>query len=55
LKQVFGKRARHFNIKLFYVTALIDQKELEIKYCPIYLMTADYMTKPLTGTKFNKF
>ena len=50
-----GKRTRHFNIKLFYITDLIKRKEVEIKYCPTDSMTGDYMTKPLTGAKFNKF
>ena len=50
-----GKRTRHFNIKLFYITDLIQQKEVEIQYCPTDSMTGDYMTKPLTGAKFNKF
>jgi hypothetical protein len=50
-----GKRTRHFNIKLFYITDLIEKKEVEIQYCPTDSMTGDYMTKPLTGTKFNKF
>ena len=50
-----GKRTRHFNIKLFYITDLIKQKEVEIQYCPTDSMTGDYMTKPLTGAKFIKF
>jgi hypothetical protein len=49
------KRTRHFNINLFYVTNFFDQEELEINCCPADLMTADYITKPLTGTKFNTF
>jgi hypothetical protein len=48
-----GKRTRHFNIKFFYITDLIDRKEVTIKYCPTNEMIADYMTKPLTGSKFN--
>ena len=54
-KMSSGKRTRHFNIKLFYITDLIQQKEVEIQYCPTDSMTGDYMTKPLTGAKFNKF
>jgi hypothetical protein len=50
-----GKRTRHFNIKLFYITDLIARKEITIKYCPTDDMVADYMTKPLTGAKFASF
>ena len=41
-------------MKYFYVTDLIKRKELQIKSCPSDEMTADYMTKPLTGNKFFK-
>ena len=50
-----GKRTRHFDIKYFYITDLIERKEVEIKYCPTDDMIADYMTKPLSGAKFHKF
>jgi len=50
-----GKRTRHFNIKYFYVTDLIQRGEIQIEYCPTNDMLADYMTKPLTGVKFNQF
>ena len=51
-KQSCGKRTRHFNIKYFYITDLINRKELSIKYCPTDQMDGDYMTKPTTGAKF---
>jgi hypothetical protein len=50
-----GKRTRHFNIKYFYITDLIQQGELSVQYCPTDQMIADYMTKPLTGKKFEQF
>jgi hypothetical protein len=50
-----GKRTRHFNIKYFYITDLINRKEVSIRYCPTDDMIADYMTKPLTGSKFKQF
>ena len=49
-----GKRTRHFDIKYFYVTDLIERKEVEIKFCPSDLMLADFMTKPLVGEQFLK-
>jgi hypothetical protein len=50
-----GKRTRHFHIKYFYITDLIANNEVKIRYCPTDLMVADYMTKPVTGAKFQKF
>jgi len=54
-RQSCGKRTRHFDIKYFYITDLIKRKEVKIQYCPTNAMIADYMTKPLTGTKFHTF
>ena len=50
-----GKRTRHFDIKLFYVTDLISRDEVNIKYCPTGKMIADYVSKPTTGSKFREF
>jgi len=49
-----GKRTRHFDIKLFYVTNLVERKEVTIEYCPTDEMIADFFTKPLVGSKFGK-
>ena len=29
-----GKRTRHFDIKYFYITDLIERKEVEVQFCP---------------------
>jgi hypothetical protein len=50
-----GKRTRHFDIRLFYVTDLVERDEVLVKYCPTDDMIADYMTKPLVGAKFKLF
>jgi hypothetical protein len=50
-----GKRTCHLDIKYFYITDLIERKEVTIQYCPMDAMLADYFTKPLTGLKFQKF
>ena len=50
-----GKRTRHFNIKLFYITDLISRNQIHPDYCPTAEMIADYMTKPLVGSNFAKF
>jgi hypothetical protein len=50
-----GKRSRHLNIRLFFVTDQVEKGRIQIKFCPTDLMVADYMTKPLHGTKFKQF
>jgi hypothetical protein len=50
-----GKRTRHFDIKLFYVTDLVARDEVNVKYCPTGEMLGDYMTKPLVGAIFKRF
>ena len=50
-----GKRSRHLDIRYFFITDRINKGDIEVKYCPTDLMTADYMTKPLHGKKFMKF
>lgn len=54
-KSSSGKRTRHFDIKHFYLSDLIKRGEIVTQYCPTESMLADYMTKPLTGKKFNDF
>jgi hypothetical protein len=50
-----GKRTRHWNITYFYVTDLSQRGEETIEYCPTDAMLADYMSKPLVGSKFLHF
>ena len=47
--------SRHIDIRYFFVKDRIDKGELSVKYCPTYLMIADYFTKPLQGRLFNLF
>ena len=54
-KKSSGQRTRHLNIKYFFFTDLLDKKEASHKYCPTDSMTADYMSKPTQGAKFNSF
>jgi hypothetical protein len=50
-----GKRSRHLNIRLFFVTDQKEKGHISIKFCPTDQMVADYMTKPLHGKKFQEF
>jgi hypothetical protein len=54
-RQSAGKRSRHLDIRYFFVTDLVEKKEISIRYCPTDDMTADYMTKPTHGQKFQRF
>ena len=47
-----GKRTRHINIRYFFVTDKIVNKEVRVVYCPTEAMIADYFTKPLQGKLF---
>ena len=49
-----GRRTRHINIRYFFVTDRIKQKELRVEYCPTGDMLADLFTKPLQGSQFRK-
>ena len=49
-----GKRSRHLNIKLFYITDLINDKQMQVECCLTDEMMADFMTKPKQGSAFVK-
>jgi hypothetical protein len=50
-----SKRTKHLNIRFFFITDRIRNKELSVEYCPTGEMIADYFTKPLQGKLFHKF
>jgi hypothetical protein len=50
-----GKRSRHLNIRLFFITDQKAKKNIEIEFCPTDLMLGDYLTKSLHGKKFRQF
>ena len=47
-----GKRSRALNVRYFFLTDQVEQKNLIIEHCPTDNMWADYNTKPLQGQKF---
>jgi hypothetical protein len=49
-----GRRTRHIDICYFFVTDQVKQKELRIEYCLTGDMVADFFTKPLQGSLFQK-
>lgn len=54
-KNSSSKRTRHINIRYYFVTDKIAQKEVSVKYCETNDMVADFFTKPLQGVKFATF
>jgi len=46
------KHSRHLDIRYFFINDLKEKGLVSIKYCPTEEMVADYMTKPLHGSKF---
>ena len=52
MEKIFREKNKEFWHKLFYVTYLVSQKEVNIEYCSTDEMIADYMKKMLVGGKF---
>lgn len=50
-----GKLLRHIHIWYYFIKGQIQNKNLEIQYCPTNNLIADYMRKPLQGAKFYCF
>ena len=50
-----SKRTKHINIRYYFVTDRIKQRELTVEWCPTGDMVANFMTKPLQGALFRKF
>jgi hypothetical protein len=45
-------RTRHIAIRYFWVRDRVNNKEIEVVYCPTEQMVADILTKPIVGEKF---
>ena len=46
------KRTKHMNIRYFYVTEQVQNKNIYVTHCPTEEMVADFFTKPLQGSLF---
>ena len=53
-KESSGQCTGHFDVKLFYIINMIQNKEVEARYCSTDSMISDYMSKPLIGTNSMK-
>ena len=48
------KGTRHISIHYFFVTDKVQNREIDIEYIPTCEMIADYFTKSLQGSLFQK-
>jgi hypothetical protein len=51
-RQSLGKRAKHINVRYFFVKDRIEKGEIKVEHCPTDDMMADFFTKPLQGQNF---
>ena len=49
-----SKRTRHINIKYFFVKDRLEAEKIKVVFCPTDQMIADYFTKPLQGSLFER-
>jgi hypothetical protein len=50
-----SKHTKHINIRYFFITDRVSNKEVSVVWCPTGDMIGDYATKPLQGILFRKF
>ena len=49
-----SKRTKHIKVRYFFIKDMMEQGEMEIKYCPTEQMWSNVLTKPLQGQQFWK-
>ena len=50
-----SQRTRHIKIRYFFIEDRLKAGDVEVRHWPINLMIADFLTKPLQGSKFIEF
>jgi hypothetical protein len=50
-----GQKSRHIDIRYFFMKDRIKIEDIKIVYCPTEQMLADFFTKPLQGSLFERF
>ena len=50
-----GQKSRHIDIRFFFMKDRIKTEGIDVLYCPTEEMLADFFTKPLQGSLFDKF
>ena len=51
---ILYKRTKHIDIEFHFVRKKIQDKAIQLKYCPTHEMVADFFTKPLPRGQFEK-
>lgn len=51
----FHKRLKHVDIRFHFIRSKVSDKTVILKYIPTKMQLADFFTKPLSLTSFNKF
>jgi len=49
------KRSKHVNLKVKYLNNLINTNTIKLEYHQSETLIADYLTKPLNGTRFREY
>ena len=50
-----SQRTRHIRIRYFFIKDRVKAGDVQVRHCPTNLMIADFLTKPLQGSKFIAF
>jgi len=50
-----GQKSRHINIRYFFMKDRLKTEHIKVVHCPTEQMLADFFTKPLQGSLFEKF
>lgn len=50
----FSARTKHIDVRLHFVRECVEQRKIQLQYCPSEDNIADILTKPLAGTKIEK-
>jgi hypothetical protein len=50
-----GQKSWHIDIQYFFMKDRINTEGIDVMYCPTEDMLADFFTKPLQGSLFEKF
>jgi hypothetical protein len=51
-RTLFSKQTKHIKAKYFLIKDYYDAGEIDVKICPMDVVWADVLTKPLQGQKF---
>ena len=49
-----GKQSLHIDIRFLFIKDVLKRENIELRHCPTERMIADYFTKPLQGSLFQK-